>query len=63
MANAERLSGIVKTTDINKAAVVTVIEQFAVVKDSIAHGENVYLYGLESLIVKEDTAKYYKEGI
>ena len=38
MANAERLSGIVKTTGINKAAVVTVIQQFAVVKDSIAHG-------------------------
>lgn len=59
MANVERLSGIVKATCINKAAAVAVIEQFTVVKDSVAHGKTVYLYVLGSFIVNKDTAKYY----
>ena len=44
MTKAEIASEIAKITGIDKAAVVTVIEQFmTVVKDSLAHGENVYL--------------------
>ena len=44
MTKAEIATEIAKTTGIDKAAVVTVIEQFmTVVKDSLAHGENVYL--------------------
>ena len=44
MTKAEIASEIAKTTGIDKAAVVTVIEQFmTVVKDSLAHGENVYV--------------------
>ena len=46
MTKAEIASEIAKTTGIDKAAVVSVIEQFmTVVKDSLAHGENVYLRG------------------
>lgn len=51
-------SQIAKTTGIDKAAVVTVIEQFmTVVKDSLAHGENVYLRGFGSFIVKQRAEK------
>ena len=47
-----------KTTSIDKAAVVTVIEQFmTVVKDSLANGENVYLRGFGSFIVKQRAEK------
>ncbi|QCD37050.1 HU family DNA-binding protein [Muribaculum gordoncarteri] len=49
---------IAKTTGIDKAAVVTVIEQFmTVVKDSLAHGENVYLRGFGSFVVKQRAEK------
>ena len=51
-------SQIAKTTGIDKAAVVTVIEQFmTVVKDSLAHGENVYLRSFVSFIVKTRAEK------
>ncbi len=51
-------SQIAKTTGIDKATVVTVIEQFmTVVKDSLAHGENVYLRGFGSFIVKTRAEK------
>lgn len=46
MTKAEIANEIAKTTGLEKGAVVTVIEQFmAVVKDSLANGENVYLRG------------------
>ena len=49
---------IAKTTGIDKASVVTVIEQFmTVVKDSLAHGENVYLRGFGSFVVKQRAEK------
>ena len=49
MTKAEIANEIAKTTGIDKASVVTVIEQFmTVVKDSLAHGENVYLRGFGS---------------
>lgn len=51
-------SQIAKTTGIDKAAVVTIIEQFmTVVKDSLAHGENVYLRGFGSFVVKQRAEK------
>ena len=51
-------SQIAKTTGIDKAAVVTIIEQFMTgVKDSLAHGENVYLRGFDSFIVKQRAEK------
>ena len=51
-------SQIAKTTGIDKPAVVTVIEQFmTVVKDSLAHGENVYLRSFVSFIVKTRAEK------
>lgn len=61
MTKAEIASEIAKATGIDKTAVVTVIEQFmTVVKDSLTHGENVYLRGFGSFIVKlraEKTAR------
>ena len=51
-------SQIAKTTGIDKAAVVSIIEQFmTVVKDSLAHGENVYLRGFGSFVVKQRAEK------
>lgn len=58
MTKAEIASEIAKTTGIDKAAVVSVIEQFmTVVKDSLAHGENVYLRGFGSFVVKQRAEK------
>ena len=58
MIKAEIASEIAKTTGIDKAAVVTVIEQFmTVVKASLAHGENVYLRGFGSFIIKTRAEK------
>lgn len=58
MTKAEIASEISKTTGIDKAAVVAVIEQFMnVVKDSLAHGENVYLRGFGSFIIKTRAEK------
>lgn len=46
MTKAEIANEIARTTGLDKAAVVTVIENFmTVVKDSLASGENVYLRG------------------
>lgn len=58
MTKAEIASEIAKATGIDKADVVTVIEQFmSVVKDSLAHDENVYLRGFGSFIVKRRAEK------
>ena len=49
---------ISKQTGIDKTSVVMVIEGFMdAVKDSLASGENVYLRGFGSFIVKERAAK------
>lgn len=46
MTKADIVNEIAKTTGIDKASVLAVVEQFmVVVKDSLAHGENVYLRG------------------
>lgn len=53
MSKAEIVTEIAKTTGIDKASVLSAVEQFMTfVKDSLAHGENVYLRGFGSLIVK-----------
>lgn len=58
MTKAEIATEIAKATGIDKATVVNVIEQFmAVVKDSLAYGENVYLRGFGSFIVKQRAEK------
>ena len=58
MTKAEIASEIAKATGIDKTAVVTVIEQcMTVVKDSLAHGENVYLRGFGSFVVKQRAEK------
>lgn len=58
MTKAEIANEIAKTTGIDKSSVIAVIEQFmTVVKDSLAHGENVYLRGFGSFIVKQRAEK------
>ena len=58
MTKAEIATEIAKTTGIDKVSVVNVIEQLmTVVKDTLAHGENVYLRGFGSFTVKKRAAK------
>lgn len=58
MTKAEVVAEIAKTTGIEKAAVLATVEKFMeVVKDSLAHGENVYLRGFGSFIVKQRAEK------
>lgn len=58
MTKADIVNEIAKTTGIDKSAVLSVVEQFmTVVKDSLAHGMNVYLRGFGSLIVKTRAEK------
>ena len=53
MTKAEIANEVAKSTGIDKAAAVAVIEQFmTVVKDSLSRGENVYLRGFGSFIIK-----------
>lgn len=58
MTKADIVSEIAKTTGIDKTSVLSVVEQFmTVVKESLAHGENVYLRGFGSFIVKTRAEK------
>lgn len=58
MTKAEIAQEIARTTGIDKATVVEVIEQFMnVVKGSLASGENVYLRGFGSFIIKQRAEK------
>lgn len=58
MTKADIVNEIAKTTGIEKANVLATIEKFMeVVKDSLAHGENVYLRGFGSFIVKKRAKK------
>ena len=58
MTKADIVNEIARTTGIDRAAVLSVVEQFmTVVKDSLAHGENVYLRGFGSFIVKTRAEK------
>lgn len=58
MTKAEIAAEIAGQTGIDKADVVKVIEGFmSAVKDSLASGENVYLRGFGSFIIKERAEK------
>ena len=61
MTKADIVNEISRSTGIEKAAVLTTIEKFMeIVKDSMAHGENVYLRGFGCFNVKtrkEKTAR------
>ena len=61
MTKAEVCSEIARATGIDKVAVLEVVEKFMeVVKDSLSSGENVYLRGFGSFVVKvrkEKTAR------
>ena len=58
MTKADIVTEIAKTTGIDKASVLETVEKFMdVVKDSLAHGENVYLRGFGSFIIKTRSEK------
>ncbi len=58
MTKAEIVSEISKSTGIDKATVLETVEKFMeAVKDSLANGENVYLRGFGSFIVKTRSQK------
>ncbi len=58
MTKADIVNEISKTTGIDKANVLAVVERFMeVVKDSLANGENVYLRGFGSFIIKVRSQK------
>ena len=58
MTKAEVCTEIARTTGLEKTAVLEVVEKFMeVVKDSLANGENVYLRGFGSFIVKTRAEK------
>ena len=61
MTKADIVTEISKSTGLEKAAVLTVVEEFMkVVKESMASGDNVYLRGFGSYVVrtrKEKTAR------
>ncbi len=58
MTKAEIVTEIAKTTGIDKASVLAVVEGLMTsIKESLAHGENVYLRGFGSFIVKERKEK------
>ena len=54
MTKAEIVADIAQKTGIEKVAIQAAVEEFmTVVKDSLAEGENVYLRGFGSFIVKK----------
>lgn len=61
MTKADIVNEISKSTGLDKAAVLETVEKFMeVVKESLSHGENVYLRGFGSFIIKtrkEKTAR------
>ncbi|MCH5224818.1 MAG: integration host factor subunit beta [Muribaculaceae bacterium] len=58
MTKAEVCAEIARTTGLDKNSVLEVVEKFMdVVKDSLSHGENVYLRGFGSFIVKTRAEK------
>ena len=61
MTKSDIVNEISRSTGLEKSAVLTVVEKFMdTVKDSMAHGENVYLRGFGSFIIKvrkEKTAR------
>lgn len=58
MTKADIVTEITKSTWIDKASVLSVVENLMeVVKDSLAHGENVYLRGFGTFQVKKRAEK------
>ena len=58
MTKAEVVNEISKKTGIEKIAIMTIVEEFmSVVKDSLIDGENVYLRGFGSFIVRKRAEK------
>ena len=58
MTQADIVNEISKSTGIEKALVLETVEKFMqVVKDSLAEGENVYLRGFGSFIIKTRSEK------
>lgn len=58
MTKAEIVTEIARATGLEKEAVLQTVEHFmTVVKDSLANGENVYLRGFGSFIVRERAEK------
>lgn len=67
MTKADIVNEISRNTGIDKAAVLTVVESFMeVMKDSMAGGNNVYLRGFGSFIIKtrkEKTARNISKNV
>lgn len=58
MTKADIVNEISKSTGIDKATVLTTVEAFmSVVKESMAGGENVYLRGFGSFVIKKRAQK------
>lgn len=58
MTKAELAAEVSKATGVDKASTIAVIEKFMdVVKDTLADGENVYVRGFGSFIVKTRAEK------
>lgn len=58
MTKADIVNEISRSTGLDKAAVLATIEKFMeVVKDSMVDGENVYLRGFGSFVLKERKEK------
>lgn len=58
MTKADIVNEISRSTGLEKSAVLATVEKFMeVVKDSMANGNNVYLRGFGSFIVKERAEK------
>ena len=58
MTKADIVNEISKSTGIDKAMVLETVEKFMeAVKDSLANGENVYLRGFGSFIIKTRSQK------
>ncbi len=66
MTKAEIVSEIAKSTGIDKVTVLETVERFMeTVKDAMANGENVYLRGFGSFIIKtrsQKTARNISKG-
>lgn len=58
MTKAEIVNEIANTTGIDKTSVLATVEGLMVaIKESLAHGENVYLRGFGSFVVKQRAEK------
>ena len=58
MTKAEVVNSIAQKTGIEKIAIQTIVEELmTVVKDSLTEGENVYLHGFGSFIVRKRAEK------